>query len=271
MPILGDASRLQQILWNLISNAIKFTPQGGAITVALKRMGANAQVVVTDTGVGIRPELLPEIFERFRQGAAMTTRRYGGLGLGLSITKHLTELHGGSIRVVSAGEGKGAQFTVEFPMIPADSSGVVIRAQDRESEAAADISLHGVRILVVEDEVDTRDLVRRLLEAHRAEVMVAASALEALELVSSAHPDLIVSDIALPDVDGYELMQRLRGLEGPLARIPAVALTAFARLEDRTRALRAGFNAHIAKPVEPAELVITIGSFANLITSSRGR
>jgi len=269
---LGDPSRLQQVVWNLVSNAIKFTPEGGTVTIAMERTGDNAQVSVTDTGMGIRPEIMPEIFERFRQGAGMTTRRHGGLGLGLSITKHLTELHGGSIRAQSAGEGQGATFTVELPMIPTEGNAVELPSQDERAAArAADVSLCGIRILVVEDEQDTRDLIRRLLEAHRAEVTVAASAPEALELVESVRPDIVVSDIGLPDVDGYEFMRRVRNLDGPVSGIPAVALTAFARLEDRTRALKAGFNAHVTKPVEPAELVMTVGSFAVLVGANRGR
>jgi PAS domain S-box-containing protein len=269
-PILGDPSRLQQVVWNLVSNAVKFTPPGGTVAIGMRRAGDNALVTVTDSGMGIRPEIMPEIFERFRQGAGMTTRRHGGLGLGLSITKHLVELHGGSIRASSAGEDRGATFTVELPVIRSEPFAAEVRSENQAATArAADVSLHGMRILVVEDELDTRDLIRRLLEAHRAEVIVAASALEALELLESARPDLVVSDIGLPDVDGYEFIQRMRSLDGSLGRLPAVALTAFARLEDRTRALKSGFNAHVTKPVEPAELVLTVGSFANLITSNR--
>jgi PAS domain S-box-containing protein len=273
IAMLGDPARLQQIIWNLASNAIKFTPKGGTVGVAVKVRGNRAEIIVTDSGVGIRPEMVTEIFERFRQGSSITTRRHGGLGLGLSITKHLTELHGGSIRAFSAGEHQGSTFTVELPIELEDAkSGALDRKQDQEIAAQADmVSLRDVKILVVEDDQDTRDLVRRMLEAYRAEVIVAATAPEALELLATTRPDLIVSDIGLPDVDGYEFIRRVRQMDPSIARIPAIALTAFARYEDRTQALRAGYNAHVAKPVEPIELVVTVGSFANIITSGPRR
>lgn len=268
--IAGDPARLQQILWNLLSNAIKFTPRGGSVTVGLRTSGERVEITVTDTGCGIRPEFLPDIFERFRQDSALTTRREGGLGLGLSITKHLAELHGGSVHAWSAGEGKGTTFTVMLPLRVASGLEEPAPVPDREDAAQVDsVSLCGVRVLVVEDDQDSRDLIRRLLESHRARVDVAATAPEALEVIASGRPDILVSDIGLPDVDGYELIRRIRALADPIANIPAVALTAFARAQDRTQALRAGYNAHIAKPVEPAELVVTIGSFANLITRNR--
>jgi PAS domain S-box-containing protein len=268
---VADPARLQQIVWNLISNAIKFTPRGGTVTVTLRVAGDVASVAVADTGIGIRPEFLPDLFERFRQASAMTTRRHGGLGLGLSIARHLAELHGGSIRAWSAGENFGSTFTVELPIrIDADAS-VHNRAQESREAArlAGQVSFHGVRILVVEDDLDTRDVVRRLLEAHRAQVTVAATALEALDRLAADRPQVLVSDIGLPDVDGYDLIRRVRGM-GPLgANIPAVALTAFARSEDRTRALAAGYNAHLTKPVEAAELVITIGNLVDLVAGNR--
>jgi len=271
---VGDPARLQQIVWNLLSNAIKFTPKGGSVTVELRRLDGHAEIVVTDTGAGIPSDFLPDLFERFRQASAMTTRRHGGLGLGLSIAKHLTELHGGSIRASSRGEGKGATFVVTLPLKSEEPMSLLTDRRRDSDEAAAQagkVSLTGLSVLVIEDDQDTRDLIRRLLESHRAFVVVAATAPEALEVLERDRPDMIVSDIGLPDVDGYELIRRIRGLDDALAQTPAVALTAFARFEDRTRALAAGFNAHVAKPVEPSELVITIGSFANLIAARRRR
>ena len=271
---VGDPARLQQIVWNLLSNAIKFTPKGGSVTVELRRLDGHAEIVVTDTGAGIPSDFLPDLFERFRQASAMTTRRHGGLGLGLSIAKHLTELHGGSIRASSRGEGKGATFVVTLPLKSEEPTSLLTDRRRDSDEAAAEagkVSLAGLSVLVIEDDQDTRDLIRRLLESHRAHVVVAATAPEALEVLQRDRPDMIVSDIGLPDVDGYELIRRIRGLDDALAQTPAVALTAFARFEDRTRALAAGFNAHVAKPVEPSELVITIGSFANLIAARRRR
>jgi PAS domain S-box-containing protein len=269
---VGDPARLQQIVWNLLSNAIKFTPQGGSVTVELRRLDGHAEIVVTDTGAGIPSDFLPDLFERFRQASAMTTRRHGGLGLGLSIAKHLTELHGGSIRASSRGEGQGATFVVTLPLKSEEPMSLLTDRRRDSDEAAAQagkVSLTGLNVLVIEDDQDTRDLIRRLLESHRAHVVVAATAPEALEVLQRDRPDMIVSDIGLPDVDGYELIRRIRGLDDALAQTPAVALTAFARFEDRTRALAAGFNAHVAKPVEPSELVITVGSFANLIAARR--
>jgi PAS domain S-box-containing protein len=269
---VGDPARLQQVVWNLVSNAIKFTPTGGSVMVELRRLDGYAEIVVTDTGTGIPADFMPDLFERFRQASAMTTRRHGGLGLGLSIAKHLTELHGGSIRASSAGDGKGATFTVTLPLKTEEPLAVLTdrrRASDEAAVQAGKVSLRGMKVLVIEDDLDTRDLIQRLLESHRAGVVVAATAPEALEVLQRDRPDMIVSDIGLPDVDGYELIRRIRRLEDPIANTPAVALTAFARYEDRTRALSAGFNAHVAKPVEPSELVITVGSFANLISARR--
>jgi PAS domain S-box-containing protein len=268
---VGDPARLQQIVWNLLSNATKFTPKGGTITISLRRVDDYADITVTDTGVGIRPDFLNDLFERFRQASALTTRRHGGLGLGLSIARHLAELHGGTIRASSAGEGQGATFTVELPIKTEETVSQTERLLDAHDAdlRAGTISLNGMKILVVEDEPDTRDLIHRLLEARRATVIVAATAPEALEQLAVERPDIVISDIGLPDVDGYELIRRIRNSDEPFSNTPAIALTAFARYEDRTRALGAGFNAHVAKPVEPTELVITVGSFANLIGARR--
>jgi PAS domain S-box-containing protein len=269
--MLGDPGRLQQVAWNLLSNAIKFTPNGGNVSVHLRSANEHIELTVTDSGVGIRPELLPNIFERFRQGATTSTRRHGGLGLGLSITKHLVELHGGSISAWSGGDDQGATFTVELPVRSTDQPGTPRGPTEIATAAhiADGVSLDGIRILVVEDDLDTRDLVRRLLESYRAQVTVAASAPEALELMRTGRMDVLLSDIGLPDMDGYDLIRAIRQPGGPDANIPAIALTAFARAEDRTRTLRAGFNAHLAKPVDPTELIVVVGSFLSLISSQR--
>jgi PAS domain S-box-containing protein len=268
----GDSARLQQIVWNLLSNAIKFTPVGGQVVVDARALDGSAAIKVTDTGIGISPEFLPDLFERFRQASPLTTRRHGGLGLGLSIAKHLAELHGGSIQAASPGEGKGATFIVTLPLQdgqpPAEFALRLRESRDAELRAGQ-VSLLGLTILVVEDDQDARDLIQRLLESHRARVVVAASAPEALDRLHAERPDLVICDIGLPDVDGYELIRRIRSLSGPPAHLPAIALTAFARFDDRTRALVAGFNAHLSKPVEPAELVITVGSFITLIDAGR--
>jgi PAS domain S-box-containing protein len=269
--MLGDPGRLQQVAWNLLSNAIKFTPRGGNISVRLQSANDHIELTVSDSGIGIRPVLLPNIFDRFRQGAAMSTRRHGGLGLGLSIIKHLVALHGGSISAWSDGDDQGAAFTVELPLRSADQRGTPRGSTELATTAqiADGVSLDGIKILVVEDDPDTRDLVRRLLESYRAQVTVAASAPEALELMRTGRMDMLLSDIGLPDMDGYDLIRAIRQPGGPDANMPAIALTAFARAEDRTRALRAGFNAHVAKPVDPNELIVVVGSFLSLISSQR--
>ena len=267
-PISGDPGRLQQIVWNLLSNAIKFTPRDGKVQVLLERVNSHIEFTVADTGIGIRPELIPQLFERFRQGDASTTRRYGGLGLGLSIVKSLVELHGGTVLVDSAGEGLGTRVTVHLPLSAVRRSA---EAPERQHPAtpqpaaarppAAELS--GLTVLVVDDHGDARDLVKRVLEDADAAVITAATADEALALVPAAKPDVLVTDIGMPETDGFELLRRLRAL-GPEqgGKVPAIALTAFARSEDRTRALRAGFLVHVSKPVDPAELVATVASVA---------
>ncbi|HKE88545.1 MAG TPA: PAS domain S-box protein [Vicinamibacterales bacterium] len=266
--IAGDAGRILQIVWNLLSNAIKFTAEGGHITVRLRKSGLDAEISVADTGVGIRPELLPQIFNRFRQVDQSISRRFGGLGLGLSIVKHLAELHGGSVTADSGGIGQGATFTVVLP------SSAAIAAADVPSEvvphsAQPRDSLRGIRILVVEDEPDTREFLDRFLTGYGAQVVTARSAAQALGHINDK-VDIIVGDIGLPDVDGYDLMHRIRKLPANAGGVtPAIALTAYARTEDRTRAFNAGYQAHLAKPIEPAELVATISSFAGLIEARR--
>jgi len=264
-PIAGDPNRLQQVMWNLLSNAIKFTARGGKVQVLLERVNSHLEISVADTGNGIKPEFLPFVFDRFRQADASTTRRYGGLGLGLSIVKHLIELHGGTVRANSPGEGQGATFTVQLPVIVVHRSPHGEPRQHPTSPPSATdftaVDLSGMRVLVVDDEPDARELIRSVLVDCDAEVITASSADEALLLIPQQKPHVLVSDIGMPDVDGYELLRRVREHEREWGgRLPAIALTAFARSEDRTRALRAGFLVHIAKPVDPSELVATIAS-----------
>ncbi|HZF31305.1 MAG TPA: response regulator, partial [Gammaproteobacteria bacterium] len=216
----------------------------------------------TDSGVGIRPEFLPRIFERFQQGNPSITRRFGGLGLGLAIVKHLVDLHGGAIRAESDGDGKGARFTLT---LPTGSALVESATRGATTPVTEPDALQGMRILVVEDEKDTLDFLARMLIARGAEVVVATSAVEALALLPTARVNFLISDIGLPDVDGYELLRRVRQMDASAAGgIPAIALTAYARAEDRMLAFRAGYQAHVAKPVEPGELVTTIADLANL-------
>jgi CheY-like chemotaxis protein len=268
--IAGDAARVQQIIWNLLSNALKFTPEGGRVAVRVRKSGAHAEIVVADTGVGIRPDFRPHMFDRFQQADQAITRRVGGLGLGLSIVKHLVELHGGSIKAESGGIGRGASFTICLPSSVGAPAAEPPAGDVSNHPAPHRDSLAGLRILVVEDEPDTGDFLKRLFVSHGAGVVLARSADEAIECLAGQQVDLMVSDIGLPDVDGYDLMQRIRQLPPNAGgAIPAVALTAYARTEDRTRAFRAGYQAHLAKPVEPSELVATIASFAGLIEAGR--
>lgn len=265
-PISGDPSRLQQIVWNLVSNAIKFTEKNGTIQVLLQRVNSHVEISVSDTGVGIKPEFVAHVFERFRQADASTTRRYGGLGLGLSIVKNLVELHGGTVQVRSDGEGKGTTFTLQFPLnaVHRSASDETRRHPKTPAAVLADfktVDLAGLKILVVDDEIDARDLVGRVLADCNAEIITAGTAVEALLLIDREKPHVLISDIGMPDVDGFELLGRIRALEQATGgNVAAIALTAFARSEDRTRALHAGFLAHVSKPVEPSELVATVAS-----------
>jgi len=265
--VRGDAARLQQVVWNLLSNAIKFTPVGGWIQVGLQRIDNYVEISVRDNGVGIKAEFLSRVFDRFRQADASTTRRHGGLGLGLAIVKNLVELHSGKVRVTSEGEGKGSTFFVDLPLAAIHS-----RKPGRNNanylESRADLladedALRGVVVLVVDDEEDARRLISRVLEESKAKVVVASSGAEAREILAREHPSVLLSDIGMPDEDGYEFIKRVRMLSDQQGgRTPAAALTAFARSEDRTRALRAGYQTHIAKPVEPIELVAVVASLA---------
>jgi PAS domain S-box-containing protein len=264
--VAGDPARLQQVVWNLVSNAVKFTPSGGHVVVKLRGMDGHAQIIVADDGVGMRPEFLPHVFDRFHQADRSITRRFGGLGLGLSIVKHLVELHGGAVRAESAGEGKGSTFVITLPTAVAPAGAHAGEPELPERIATEAIALQGLRILLVEDDPDTREFVTRLLDGHGALVVSTASAGEALDAFRRARPQILLSDIGLPDMDGYQLIQRIRQ-QDPSAggTIPAIALTAYARSDDRTRALRAGYQAHVVKPVEAAELLATIESFAEFL------
>ncbi len=262
----GDPERLQQVVWNLVSNAIKFTPRGGRVRVALERADDHTKLSVADSGKGISPEFLPHVFERFRQADATTTRVHAGLGLGLAIVRHLVELHGGTVHAMSAGEGRGATFTVRLPIIAARP---VAERGRRHTHVANDVDaggypdLSGLRVLVVDDEPDTCEVVMRLLGHCGADTRCASSAAAALEALETWNADMLVSDIGMPGEDGYMLLRTLRA-RGPErgGAIPAIALTAYARIEDRLRALSAGFQMHVPKPIEPSELVAIVTSLA---------
>ena len=265
-PVSGDPARLQQVVWNLLSNAVKFTPKGGKVQVLLERVNSHVEVSVIDTGSGIKPEFLPHVFDRFRQADSSTTRRHGGLGLGLAIVKQLIELHGGGVRAKSPGEGQGSTFTLILPItVVHPEHPAPEKVRPRESVTAEDVckekDLDGVKVLVVDDEADARLLIRRVLTECKAVVALASSAAEALELVEQFAPEVIVSDVGMPEMDGYEFIRRVRARH-PSRELPAAALTAFARAEDRRQALLAGFQTHVAKPVDPAELIAVVASLA---------
>jgi signal transduction histidine kinase/ActR/RegA family two-component response regulator len=262
--ISGDIDRLQQVMWNLLSNAVKFTPNGGKVQVVLRRGKGESVITVSDTGAGISPDFLPYVFDRFRQADASTTRKHGGLGLGLSIVRQLVELQGGTVEAASNGEGKGAVFTVRFPEMQSRSS---VIDQPRPDVAAltsvpVDVKLEdlsGIKVLVVDDEADARDLVGRVLGYCGAEVVLASSAEQALQMLLQEGPHVLISDIGMPDVDGFQLIRRVRKLQfSQAANVPAIALTAFTRDDDRRRALEAGFSDYLCKPVEAAELIAKV-------------
>jgi PAS domain S-box-containing protein len=266
-PIAGDPARLQQVIWNLLANAIKFTPRDGLVTIELTRRDALVDITVRDTGIGIRSEFITHVFERFRQADASTTRRHGGLGLGLSIVKHLVEQHGGTVRAHSAGEGRGASFTIELPAVTtplAPARAGRLQPGARHFTRGAELvlrDLSGVSVLVVDDDRDARELIGRILTDCQARVRLAASAREAFDALRESAPDLLISDLGMPEVDGFELLSWVRLHEREHGgQLPAIALTAFARSEDRLRAMEAGFSAHISKPVEPGELIAAVAS-----------
>jgi signal transduction histidine kinase/ActR/RegA family two-component response regulator len=268
--ISGDPARLQQVVWNLLSNAIKFTPRGGRVHVRLQRVNSHIEISVSDSGEGIKKEFLPFVFDRFRQADGTSARRFGGLGLGLAIVRHLVELHGGTVQANSDGEGTGSVFTVRLPLLPVfqretDTERVHPTKSDKRAAVEYPDNLAGLKVLVVDDEADTLELLQVLLERCGAAVTTAGSVAEALELLEQAKPDVIVSDIGMPAEDGFEFIRKLRLLPPEKGgKIPAVALTAYARAEDRLRVLRSGYQMHLSKPVELAELVAVV---ANLKSS----
>jgi PAS domain S-box-containing protein len=268
--ISGDSNRLQQVIWNLLSNAVKFTPKGGRVQIRLERINSHVEIIVTDTGIGIPPKVLPFIFDRFRQADSATTRQHGGLGLGLAIVRHLVEMHGGTVEAESHGEGQGSTFTVKLPLIALRSIDVapenverVHPTEGRNVPFECTPELEGLHILVVDDEEDGRILVKTVLEKCGAEVTAVNSALAALQALSEIRADILISDIGMPDEDGYSLIKKVRALSAEQGgKIPAAALTAYARVEDRMRVLRSGFQIHLPKPVEPAELVAVVTSLS---------
>ena len=265
-PVSGDPDRLQQVIWNLLSNAVKFTPRGGRVQLRLQRVNSHVEVTVSDTGIGIREDFLPHLFERFRQGDSTTTRAHGGLGLGLAIARRIVELHGGRILAFSQGEGHGSTFRVELPIMIVHAEADPERRVHPRTEgrrAAADFpTLPEISVLVVDDDPDALGLVREILESAGARVHAATSVRDALEHIERSAPDVLVSDLGMPGMDGYDLIQRIRHMDGAAREIPAAALTAYARSEDRAKALRLGFEMHLAKPIDPSELIAAVASLA---------
>jgi CheY-like chemotaxis protein len=262
------------VAWNLLSNAIKFTPAGGRIEVRLETAGEEVELEVTDSGKGIPPEFLPYVFDRFRQADSSSTRSHGGLGIGLALVRHLVELHGGSVAARSAGPGAGSTFSIRLPVAgPAadtDPIAPVPAATVSRASQAGLPSLEGLRVLVVDDEADARDLLGVILRRRGAAIATAASMAEALEAMDQARPDVVVSDISMPEADGYELIRHIRGRATEKGgAVPAIALTAYARDRDRERALAAGFQLHMAKPVEPDDLVVAVADLAGRTADAR--
>jgi CheY-like chemotaxis protein len=255
--VLADPARVQQMIWNLVSNAIKFTPRDGTIQVALRRAGSAVEISVKDSGVGIESEFAPYMFDRFRQADGTAHRAFGGLGLGLAIVRQLMELHGGTVKGESTGKGQGSTFTLTFP-VPA-----LTIEPDQIAPLMSSPSLHGLRVLVVEDEADSRDLLAALLGAGGAMVTAVPSVPEALAQFDRDVPDLLIADLGLPHEDGYSLIRQVRALaSGSADRVPAMALTAYARPEDRDKALAAGFQMHLAKPVAPDDFMDAVSALA---------
>jgi PAS domain S-box-containing protein len=264
-PVSGDPDRLQQVAWNLLSNAVKFTPKNGRVQVRLERVNSHIELVVSDTGAGIHADFLPFVFERFRQAEAGTTRRTGGLGLGLAIVRHIVEMHGGTVFAASAGENQGATFRVRLPMMIVHPGAVEPRREHPRTERREALTqlgdLRGVRVLAIDDEEDALTLLRVVLEAAGAEVTTIPSPVTALEEIDAVNPQVLIVDLGMPEMDGFEFIARIRASTNPQVRdLPAAALTAFARSEDRTKALRCGFEMHLAKPVDPGELVASVAT-----------
>ena len=262
-PVSGDPDRLQQVVWNLVLNAVKFTPNGGRVQVRTERVGPRVEIVVSDTGQGIAPDVLPFVFDRFRQADSSSRRAHTGLGLGLALVKHLVELHGGGVRAESAGEGQGATFVVTLPVSEAATDHVATVHATRVESPRSRVPLGGLRVLVVDDDPEALELASAILTAAGAVVRVSTSAAEGLDTLRAWRPDVLVSDIEMPGEDGYWLIHKVRALrEAEGAQTPALALTAYGRVQDRTRALTAGYNMHVPKPVDPGELADLVASVA---------
>jgi PAS domain S-box-containing protein len=264
-PVSGDPDRLQQVIWNLVSNAVKFTQRDGRVQVRLERVSSHIELTVSDTGAGIRPDFLPFVFERFRQAEAGTTRKTGGLGLGLAIVRHIVEMHGGTVDAASAGEGEGATFRVRLPLMIVHPEGVDPRREHPRTERQAPLTalgdLSGIHVLAIDDDEDALTLLRVVLELAGAEVTTVSSAVAALARIDEMKPEVLVVDLGMPEMDGFDFISRIRASSTPHVRnLPAAALTAFARSEDRTKALRSGFEMHLAKPVDPGELVASVAT-----------
>jgi CheY-like chemotaxis protein/anti-sigma regulatory factor (Ser/Thr protein kinase) len=273
-PVSGDPDRLQQVVWNLLSNAVKFTPKGGRVQVTVQRVNSHIEIVVSDTGIGIQADFLPYVFDRFRQADAGTTRKTGGLGLGLSIVRHIVEMHGGSVHVASEGEERGTTFRVKLPLMIVHAQNVREVREHPRTEKLLPLtsleSLQGVRVMAIDDEEDALGLLRVVLEAAGAEVITLSTAVDAIERIERSRPDALVIDLGMPQMDGFELMGRIRASTNAAVRdVPAAALTAFARSDHRTRALQSGFEMHLAKPVDPGELVASVATLVR--RGARGR
>ena len=269
-PVSGDPGRLQQVVWNLVANAVKFTPKHGRIQVRLERVNSHIEIVVSDTGIGIPQDFLPYVFERFRQAEAGTTRKSGGLGLGLAIVRHIVEMHGGTVEASSAGEGQGATFRVRLPLMIVDPSTLKSRRDHPRTERREPLTglgdLGGIRVLAVDDEEDALTLLRVVLEAAGASVTTFSSPVTALERIADVKPHVLVVDLGMPEMDGFDLITKIRrSPDEAIRNLPAAALTAFARSEDRTKALRSGFEMHLAKPVDPGELVASVATLARRV------
>jgi CheY-like chemotaxis protein len=268
LRLVADPDRLQQVVWNLMSNAVKFTPPGGRVTATAEQVGGQIEVRVTDTGQGIAPEFLPFVFDRFRQADSTSTRSHGGLGIGLTIVRHIVELHGGSVRADSRGEGHGSTFTVTLPITAASEADETPQPRPSRHGTGANGDaqngdLSGLRVLVIDDAPDALDVLAVILRRAKADVTTAPSAHDGRRALQEIRPDLVISDIAMPDEDGYAFIRSLRALPPDRGGVtPAIALTAYAREEDRTRALAAGFQAHMSKPVEPDELIDLVARVA---------
>ena len=269
-PVSGDPGRLQQVVWNLMSNAVKLTPRNGRVQVRLERVSSHVEIVVSDTGVGIRPDFLPYVFERFRQADSGTTRKSGGLGLGLAIVRHIVEMHGGTVEASSTGEGQGATFRVRLPAMIIHPDALQTRHEHPRTERLTPLTelgdLGGIHVLAIDDEEDALTLLRVVLETAGAEVTTLNSPMTALDRIAEVKPHVLVIDLGMPEMDGFELMTQIRKSPNAFVRnLPAAALTAFARSEDRTKALRSGFEMHLAKPVDPGELVASVATLARRV------